>query len=108
MGGWASGLTLDPAKRAEVERDHELASAFITFRGRHGLEWDDALDFFQSRDPQVQLFQRVLLHPPRAVGSCGVPEEIGFETATQNRPDGFVNCDQFIDSDASLVARVVA
>src|ERR1700687_2148095 len=82
---------LHPAKRAELECGKQFAPAPKTFGGRQGFKWNDTLNFFQSRDPQLHFLHRVFLQAPHSVGSRRVSEEIWFEAATQDRPNGFID-----------------
>jgi len=79
------------AKRAEVEREKEFTSTHGALRRRQGFKRNHALNFLQTRDPQMQFLQSVFLEAPHPIGSSCVPEKIGLEAATQDRANGFVD-----------------
>src|ERR1700730_1753664 len=108
MRGCPSRPAFGSAKRAVLERSKEVMPAPGALRRRYSFKRNDAQNFLQARDSQVQLFERVILHSPHPLGSRCAPQEIWFETATQDRANGFVHLKEFVNSDASLVPRVVA
>jgi hypothetical protein len=90
-----------------VECGEELASTPGAFNGRQGFKWNDTLNFIQTRNSQAQFLQRVFLQAPHPIGSRGVSDEIWFESASQDRANGFIDLKQFVNPDAPPVSGAV-
>jgi len=84
-------LAFGSAKRAVLECGEEIASTPGAFNGRQGFKWNDTLNFFQTRNPQVQFLQRVFLQAPHPIGSRCISDEVWFEAASQDRANGLID-----------------
>ena len=83
-------------------------SAAAALRGRRYFNRNDSENLFQGRYAHLKFLQSVFVHRAHSIGPRSAPDEVGFERSAQNFADRFVDNEQFVDSHASLEARLFA